>query len=89
MSEFVIQLGQIKGRGMKFLDTSHSMLNPGSEGSEGLLRAFPNAKELIIGDKTGSSFLLDKEVFQNLSSNDRIILMLPDVYPLVRSDVEQ
>ena len=88
VSEFVIQFGQIKGRGTKFLDPSHGMLDLGSEGNEGLLRAFPDAEELIIGNKMSFSLLLDKEILQSLPSSNRIILMLPDVYPLVRSNVE-
>ena len=87
-SEFVIQLDQIKGRVTKFLDPSHGMLDSGSEGSEGLLRVFPNAEELIIGNKMSASLLLDKEVFQDLPSGNRIVLMLPDVYSLVRSNME-
>ena len=87
-SEFVIKLGQMKGRGTKFLHPSYGMLDSGSESSEGLFRAFSDAKELIIGDKMSSSLLLDKEVLQSLPSSNRIILMLPDVYPLVRSNME-
>ena len=87
-SEFVIQLGQNKGEGLKFLYSSHGMLNSSSEDSERLIRVFPDAKNLIIGDKTSSGLLLDKEVLQSLSSGNKIVLMLPNVYSLVRSDVE-
>ena len=87
-TEFIIQLGQIKSGGTKFLDPSHGMLDLGSEGSEECLRVFPDAKELIIGDKTSFSLLLYKDVLQNLPNSNRIVLILPDVCPLVRGDVE-
>ena len=48
---------------------------------------FPDAKELIIDNKASSSLLLDKEIFWSLPSGNRIVLILPDVYSLVRSDV--
>jgi len=86
--QFIVQIGQSEGGRMEFFDPGHSLLNSGSEGSEGLVRGLPDAEELVIGNKRSCRLLLDIESLQGDPSSVGIVLVLPDVHSLLWYNVE-
>ena len=61
-SELIVEYSNVERRAVKILDSEHGLLNSRSQGRQGLLRAFLNAKELIICHKTAAGLLLDKDL---------------------------
>jgi hypothetical protein len=50
-----------KEMGAQLLDSGHSLLDSSAECREGLVRALPDGKELLIGNKASAGLLLDEE----------------------------
>ena len=64
-------------------DFEHSILNLGYECRQGLLRAFPNAEELIVCNKVTAGLLLDKDYLESILGLCWVILVCLDMNLLV------
>ena len=73
---------------MEILDLKHGLLNLSSQGRQGLLRVFSNAKELVIGDKVTAGLLLDKDCLKGIPSLCGVILVCSNMDSLVWSNIE-